>query len=62
MVVVEYLVYDDEPDRDRAGNYLGIKPAYGRSGCFKHRKPISLAGTLASECVWIVPGTINPDD
>jgi hypothetical protein len=64
MVVVEYLVYDDEPLFKDGGQYAGVAPAYGSIVHVETSNPSRYGGNeaLPSECVWIVPGTINPDD
>lgn len=62
MIVVEYLVYDDQPLRNMDGEYVGVAPAYGSITCVEtNGNPMALDhGALPSESVWIVPGTIDP--
>jgi hypothetical protein len=60
MIVVEYLVYDDQPDINPDGEYVGVLPGYGSVTHVETNNPTALdCHALPSERVWIVPGTIE---
>jgi hypothetical protein len=63
MIVVEYLVYDDQPKINRAGEYVGVEPAYASITVVMANTALTLSAfALPSESVWVVPGTIDPDE